>query len=775
MNKDKYIWIFGENLSNTHNNNSFYFWKEIVNNNDDIDKYFILTKTKENIKFIKILSKYERKYIIWRNSIKHFMTYFAADMYFVTLSYRDIQPEEYKGRKFKFKIKKPVIYLQHGTLAMKKIDYTYNSYNNNMFRFLYYNKNIKEDLIEKNKFKEYQLYYGEYQPRYKELLLKSDKYIHYKDKQKEFLWFLTWREYFGENIPTKVFLRKVKNIVKNEDLTRYLEKNKIKLNIVLHTFFKMEEINQLIEETKENENIIFSYQSDIDVMEKIASSDLLITDYSSVGFDFSFLKKPVVLFQPDLNIYLNKRKMYCTKEEIEKNSIKEENELIDTIINEKYKTNKFFMSRLPDNIDYDYIRNGKHIQKMYSYFYKLQKNKITFLGYNFFGIGGTVTATMALAESLLEKGYLVELISLKKIKRLSMFPAALTVNGLYSKNSRKDKLLMRFMKNKKKFGYLRYDPNVELLKPIVGYRLNNLMKNIKSKTVISTRESMHLILKNATSSHIKEKIYFYHCDAEAIENNFPKLMDEIRKEKLEKVVFVTEKNKSKYKKIFKYENYCKDLVLGNTIQSCKMINREEIEVMKPIFVEELNRECVTDESKLRVQNKKYKGAYLLRINSDRKGDVDNLIEFGKYLRDNNIKNIVVNVYGKGNYVKEFIDIIVNERLEEIICYRGYTNNIKNTLKVNDCLLDFSLINSFGMTYVEAILNGKPVFCMKNTGSLEVLKELPEVYIESFEDLVKKVYNIPNITIEKLKENYNKIYQKYSRDTVSKKFIKFMEE
>ncbi len=767
---NNYIWLFSENLSSTHNNNSFYFWKEIVNKKDGIDKYFILKKTKENIKFVKTLSKNEKKYIVWRNSIKHFKLYFNADMFFVTLSYKDVQPEEYIRHKFNFKINKPVIYLQHGTTAIKQLGYTYNSYNNNMFRFVYYNKNIKDDLIEKNKFNEYQLYYGEYHPRYKEMLLKKEKFDkENKHKQKEFLWFLTWREYFGDNISTKVFLRKIKSIVKNEELLEYLIKHNIKLNIVLHTFFKMEEVKQLIKDMQDNENINFTYQSEIDVMDKIIKCDLLITDYSSVGFDFSFLKKPVILFQPDLEIYMNKRKMYCSKEEMEKNNIEDEDELVSVIINENYKLNEFFMSRLPKQIDYDYVKTGKHIEKLYLYFYRLQKNKITFLGYNFFGIGGTITATMALAEALLEKNYLVELISLKKIKRLSIFPAALTVNGLYSQNSRKDKILMKFLKNKNKFGYLKYDSNVDFLKPIAGYRLDSLMKNIKSKVVISTRESMHLILNNATSGHIKEKIYFYHCDAEAIEKNFPKLIGELKKEKLGKVIFVTEKNKNKYKEIFGYDNYCKSLVLGNSIQSCKMISRNEIEAI----------EAISTEKEIDVQNTsiklKYRGAYLLRINNDRKGDIDNLIKFGKYLKDNNIKNIEINVYGKGNYVKEFIDRIVSEKLEEIIFYRGYTNDIKSTLKLNDCLMDFSLINSFGMTYVEAILNGKPVFCMRNTGSLEVLRDFPEVYIDSFDDLVQKVYSLPNISVEKLRENYDMIYKKYSRDVISKKMIKFMEE
>ena len=91
-------------------------------------------------------------------------------MYFVSLSYKDITPTKLGFFKTDFFIEKPLIYLQHGTLGIKAIEYKGYGYNNNMFRFLYYNKNIKPTLMDYNKFKDYQLYYGIYPPRYIELV-----------------------------------------------------------------------------------------------------------------------------------------------------------------------------------------------------------------------------------------------------------------------------------------------------------------------------------------------------------------------------------------------------------------------------------------------------------------------------------------------------------------------------------------------------------------------------------------------------------------------------
>lgn len=44
-----------------------------------------------------------------------------------------------------------------------------------------------------------------------------------------------------------------------------------------------------------------------DVQEIMAATDMLITDYSSVMWDFSLQRKPVFLFHPDADIYEQER------------------------------------------------------------------------------------------------------------------------------------------------------------------------------------------------------------------------------------------------------------------------------------------------------------------------------------------------------------------------------------------------------------------------------------------------------------------------------------
>ena len=79
-----------------------------------------------------------------------------------------------------------------------------------------------------------------------------------------------------------------------------------------------------------------------------------------------------------------------------------------------------------------------------------------------------------------------------------------------------------------------------------------------------------------------------------------------------------------------------------------------------------------------------------------------------------------------------------------------------------------------MTYIEGVLNGRKVFCMKNPGSVEVMNDIPNSYIESFDWLVKEINNIDKISLEELQSNYDNILSKYSQEAVCEKFLNFLD-
>ena len=292
--KNKYIWLFGENNGNTMNNNSYYFWKQAVNKQDELEKYYVVKKTKENKKIYNTLTKEEKKYLIWQNSFKHWKIYKKANLLFVSLSFKDVMPNKLLFKKCKMRVKKPIIYLQHGTLGMKKLGYDGTSYNNNMFKFIIYNKTILDQFSRENDFKKYQLYYSPYHPRYMELVNKKESL----KEENQILWFITWREVFDKGNETKKLLKDIRKVIEDKKLKEFQNKNDLKIKICLHSLFTEKQIKYLTKNLDSKTEVI--YASKVDVMDEIAKSKLLITDYSSLGFDFTFLNKPVLVFQPDL-------------------------------------------------------------------------------------------------------------------------------------------------------------------------------------------------------------------------------------------------------------------------------------------------------------------------------------------------------------------------------------------------------------------------------------------------------------------------------------------
>jgi CDP-glycerol glycerophosphotransferase len=89
---------------------------------------------------------------------------------------------------------------------------------------------------------------------------------------------------------------------------------------------------------------VTNYES---INELMIISDMLISDYSSVFFDYSLLEKPMYCFGYDYDEYLEKRGMYIDiNKELPNKVIRTENELLRKIININYldeveKTKKF--------------------------------------------------------------------------------------------------------------------------------------------------------------------------------------------------------------------------------------------------------------------------------------------------------------------------------------------------------------------------------------------------------------------------------------------------
>ncbi|WP_044913071.1 CDP-glycerol glycerophosphotransferase family protein [Butyrivibrio sp. WCE2006] len=156
-------------------------------------------------------------------------------------------------------------------------------------------------------FRESFLYEGEIEefgvPRNDVLFQKNDNYINeIKERlgiDQEYLVILyapTFRENSKDNENEILDVARIISVVSD----RF--KKKVMMLYRFHYWVKYEGISQKIIDNSSKCCDVTDYA---DVMELLIISDILITDYSSIMWDFSLQKRPVFLFQPDLDDYLN--------------------------------------------------------------------------------------------------------------------------------------------------------------------------------------------------------------------------------------------------------------------------------------------------------------------------------------------------------------------------------------------------------------------------------------------------------------------------------------
>lgn len=121
-------------------------------------------------------------------------------------------------------------------------------------------------------------------------------------KNRQILLMPTFRKWLNyvENFKETEYYERYNNILNSEKLNNLLEEYNYKL-----VFYPHFEIQKRLKDfhIRNNKNIIIADLKNYDVQALLSSSDLLITDYSSVFFDFGYMRKPIVYYQFDISRY----------------------------------------------------------------------------------------------------------------------------------------------------------------------------------------------------------------------------------------------------------------------------------------------------------------------------------------------------------------------------------------------------------------------------------------------------------------------------------------
>ncbi|SEU09308.1 CDP-glycerol glycerophosphotransferase, TagB/SpsB family [Salinibacillus kushneri] len=294
----KPVWLIGENLGEVAQDNGFAFFKYCIENNIPEDFYYI---SKDNNKNIDNLVPYQNK-VIKYDSMKHLIKYHLSDYLIVAHGIRDVIPGYFHRRMGRNP--KKVIYLQHGIIAMKKLDFNSKSYNSKIRKFVSSSTFEKNILVNKMNFKEKQI-----------MITGLARFDSLKDNSinkttREIVVIPTWRDWLIDSrneFLESDFYKRYHDLLHDKRLHSILEENNLVLKFFPHIEIQKKYIKDFQTTNKRVQIVDVGKES---VQDLIQNSSLMISDYSSVIFDFNYLQKPIIFYHFDTDEYMKYRGSY---------------------------------------------------------------------------------------------------------------------------------------------------------------------------------------------------------------------------------------------------------------------------------------------------------------------------------------------------------------------------------------------------------------------------------------------------------------------------------
>ncbi|MGN0961551.1 MAG: CDP-glycerol glycerophosphotransferase family protein [Christensenellales bacterium] len=285
------FWLVCED-ENEARDNGYWFFKYISENHPKQKVAYAINKKSPDYNKVKGLGK-----IISYGTLSHWFWYLVADKNIS--SQKGGKPNAAVCYLFEvvFKLRKNNrIFLQHGVTI-------------NDAKFIYYNQTYMR-MLTTSTFQEFD-YINErfgYPKDYVKLLgmPRFDNLNNNNLKSDQILVMPTWRNWISREVEcekyegTKIFTetgyyKTWNEFLNSKELDKWLTKNKKK--IVFYPHRNMQKYIHLFNTT--SENITIADVNNYDVQTLLNESSVLITDYSSVFFDFAYLEKPIIFYQFD--------------------------------------------------------------------------------------------------------------------------------------------------------------------------------------------------------------------------------------------------------------------------------------------------------------------------------------------------------------------------------------------------------------------------------------------------------------------------------------------
>jgi len=302
-------YLIYEKFSKTAQDNSYYFFRYCMTELPEEEKkkfYYVIDKKSGDYQYV---CEFEPQ-IIQFMSLKHMVLAMAVKLCISTDSTPHLYAWQTKPSFVFSRIrKKPVLFLQHGVTAMKKVDVLFGKHGSSPMKYFVATSEIEQDIVVEN--------FG-YERDDVPItgFTRWDALEDRTDPNDRFILIMpTWRVWLedvvDEDFVQSDYYKRYRELLTSSRLTALLESRGLRVILYLHPKFARYIGTFSKDITDRIELITFGSHPLNDIMMR---ASMLITDYSSVCWDMLYMDRPVVFYQFDTETYLKAHGSYIDLE-----------------------------------------------------------------------------------------------------------------------------------------------------------------------------------------------------------------------------------------------------------------------------------------------------------------------------------------------------------------------------------------------------------------------------------------------------------------------------
>lgn len=277
------IYIFAERGTDARDN-GYYMYRYFREKHPEIETYYIIAKTSADYEKVAELGN-----VIDYGSFKHYLLFIASD-YMISTHIMGYAPRRDFYTRFadKMHLKGHRIFLQHGVI---KDNLTGVYYEKTHVSIFICGAKPEYDYINEN--------FGYHQGEVKYTGLARYDGLHDMKLKNQILCMPTWRMFLKEKPFTEVeqseYVTRFNSLINHPLLVSRLQEKNIQL--IFYPHYEMQPYLSAFK--SHSKQVIIADFAHYDVQQLLKESKLLITDYSSIFFDFAYMRKPCVYYQFD--------------------------------------------------------------------------------------------------------------------------------------------------------------------------------------------------------------------------------------------------------------------------------------------------------------------------------------------------------------------------------------------------------------------------------------------------------------------------------------------